>query len=65
VTLKIYDNIGREISNLVSEKLGMGTYEVSWDGSSYPSGVYFYTLETKNLSTGKVFKEAKKMLIVK
>ena len=46
VKLIIYDVLGREITTLVDEKLNAGRYDVNWDGSSYPSGVYFYRLVT-------------------
>jgi len=59
VTLKIYDALGREIATLINEKLAPGTYEVEWNGSNYPSGVYFYRLITDN------FSETKKMLMIK
>ena len=36
-----------------------GTYEVEWNGTNYPSGVYFYKL----ISDG--FKETKKMVLIK
>ncbi|MBZ0203382.1 MAG: T9SS type A sorting domain-containing protein [Ignavibacteria bacterium] len=57
--LKIYDAIGREISALVNEELNPGTYEVSWDASNYPSGVYFYRLRSGN------FTQTKKMVVIK
>jgi photosystem II stability/assembly factor-like uncharacterized protein len=59
VKLIIYDALGREIATLVNEKLSAGSYESEWNASSYPSGVYFYTLFTKNYS------ESKKMLLIK
>jgi hypothetical protein len=59
VSLKIYNILGKEIETLVSERQSPGTYEVSWDGSNYPSGVYYYSLQTEN------FKEIKKMLMIK
>ena len=40
----IYDILGREIAVLVNEQLNPGTYEAEWDGSNYPSSVYFYKL---------------------
>ena len=42
VTLKIYDVLGEEITTLVHEKLGAGSYTVRWKASNYSSGVYFY-----------------------
>jgi hypothetical protein len=59
VVLKIYDVLGRETAVLVNEGLEPGTYEVEWDGSNYPSGVYFYKLITDD------FTETKKMVLLK
>ena len=47
--LIVYDALGREVAALVNEKLSAGSYETSWDGSGYPSGVYFYRLETSEI----------------
>jgi hypothetical protein len=57
--LIIYDVLGNEVGVLVNEKLGAGSYEVSFDGSNLANGVYFY-----KLSSGK-FTETKKMLLIK
>ena len=59
VKLIIYDALGREVTTLVNEKLTAGSYETSWDGSSFPSGVYFYKLETDN------FTNTRKMVLIK
>jgi hypothetical protein len=59
VSLNIFDALGREISTLVNEQLNSGTYEVEWDASSYPSGVYFYKLNTGS------YTETKKMVLIK
>ena len=53
VKLIVYDILGKEITTLVNEKLSAGSYEVSWDGSGYPSGVYFYKLITDEFSSVK------------
>jgi hypothetical protein len=57
--LNVYDILGKEVATLVNEKQSPGTYEVTWDASQYPSGVYFYKLETGD------FSEVKKMVIIK
>jgi len=55
VLLKIYDILGKEIASLVNEELKPGTYEIQWDASGYPSGVYFYSLIfNKAVHTGKM-----------
>jgi hypothetical protein len=59
VKLNIYDALGREVATLVNEQLNPGTYEVEWNAGNYPSGTYFYKLQTGS------FSETKKMLIVK
>jgi hypothetical protein len=59
VSLKIHDILGREVAVLVNEQLRPGSYEVDWDASAFPSGVYFYTI------TSGSFKESKKMVLLK
>ncbi len=59
ITLKVYNILGKEIAALVNTKQLPGTYEVNWDASEYPGGVYFYTLESQN------FKETKRMVLLK
>ncbi len=59
VKLKIYDMLGREVAELVNDKLNPGTYEYEWNGVNLPSGVYFYKLESEN------FIETKRMVLVK
>lgn len=59
VNITIYDAIGREISNIVDERLNAGKYSVDWNAANYPSGVYFYRLQTDN------FSETKKMILLK
>jgi len=59
VKLVIYDILGREVKTLFNRKLKQGTYEVSWNGTNYPSGVYFYSLTTGD------FIKTKKMLLIK
>ena len=59
ITLKVYNILGKEIATLVNEKLQAGMYEVKFEGTNLPSGVYYYRVETKNYS------ETKKMLLIK
>ncbi len=53
VTLKVYDVLGREVATLVDEVQKMGSYEVEFDGSRLPSGVYFYRLQAGTYSRTK------------
>jgi photosystem II stability/assembly factor-like uncharacterized protein len=59
ISLKIFDITGREIQTLVNEKLNPGTYEVTFDGSNYASGVFFYQLRSGD------FIETKKLILLK
>jgi hypothetical protein len=59
VTLKVFDILGKEIATLVNEQLSSGTYEVTFDGSNLPSGIYFYQLKTEK------FSETKKLILLK
>jgi len=59
VQIKVYDILGKEIETLVNEKQSPGTYEVTWDASAFPSGVYFYRLEAGD------FKQTNKMILIK
>jgi photosystem II stability/assembly factor-like uncharacterized protein len=59
VKLTVFDLLGREVTSLVKEELKPGTYEVDWNASNYPSGVYFYKLTSGN------FTETKKMILIK
>ncbi len=67
VRLIIYDILGRETAVLVNEWLHPGTYEVEWDASNFPSGVYFYKLLTTDASAplSIKFTETRKMVLVK
>ena len=43
-SLRIYDITGRLVETLIDEQLKPGEYEINWNGSSHPSGVYFVCL---------------------
>lgn len=59
IVLKVFNILGRDIATLVNEVLTPGMYEVQWNSSNFPSGVYFYKL------TAGDFSEAKRMLLIK
>ena len=59
VSLKVYDILGNEITTLVNEEKPSGNYEVEFNASSLPSGVYFYRLKSGS------FVETKKMIVLK
>jgi len=59
VKLSIYDLSGKEISTLVNEVQQAGSYSVTFNGSGFSSGVYYYKLASDN------FSETKKMILAK
>jgi hypothetical protein len=59
VTLAVYDVLGHQIRQLVSGTKPAGTYEVSFDATGLPSGVYFYRLRAGD------FVETKRMVVVR
>jgi hypothetical protein len=59
VKLAVYDITGKEVSNIIDAELRQGSYEMKWDASAYPSGVYFYRLVSGGYS------ETKKMILLK
>lgn len=64
VTLKIYDELGREVKTLIDQYQSKGKYDINFNASQLASGIYFYQL---NASTGSAqnFISTKKMLLLK
>jgi len=60
VTVKVYNAIGEEVARLVNnEYKEPGSYSVTFDGSNFGSGIYFYSIDAGQ------FKETKKMVLIK
>ncbi|GBD86988.1 hypothetical protein BMS3Abin03_00913 [bacterium BMS3Abin03] len=59
VELKIFDMLGNEVATLVDGEKPAGRYEIKFDGSSLPSGVYFYQIKAGT------FVNTKKMVLAK
>jgi 3',5'-cyclic AMP phosphodiesterase CpdA len=59
VKLTVFDALGREVESLVNEKQSAGTYEVTFSGMNYPSGVYFYRLQSGD------YTDTKRLLLLK
>jgi len=59
VSMKVYDVLGTEIAVLVNEEKPAGSYEVEYNASSLPSGVYFYQLRAGS------FVQTMKMILMK
>ena len=59
VRLIVYNSIGQEIDTLVDGEYAPNTYEVDFNASTLPSGLYFYRVQADN------FVSVKKMLLLK
>jgi hypothetical protein len=59
ITLKVYDVLGNEIKTLVNKEKPVGSYNIEFDATSLPSGIYFYQLQAGS------FVETKKMVLLK
>lgn len=53
VKLSVYDLNGKELEVLVNENLQSGSYEVNWNASGFPSGIYFYRINSEKFSVTK------------
>ena len=59
VIIKVYDVLEKIVATLINEEKMPGNYNVEFDGSDLPSGVYFYQLDAGD------FVATKKLLLLK
>jgi hypothetical protein len=59
VTLTIYDILGKEVARLVNGYKNAGNYNINFDASNLPTGIYFYQLKVND------FVSLKKMILIK
>jgi hypothetical protein len=59
VSLKIYDLLGKEVSQLVNEVKTPGVYSIDFNALNLSSGAYFYKLEAGE------FSDIKRMMLIK
>jgi hypothetical protein len=62
--IRIFDISGKEAAALVNEYLNPGIYQIEYNGTNFPSGIYFYQLIISNERL-TIYKETKRMVIVK
>jgi hypothetical protein len=60
VDLSIYNILGQKMLTLVKEQQGPGNYSMQWNAYGYPSGIYYYRLETS-----RGFVQTRKLLLLK
>jgi len=59
VKLSVYNLVGEEVKLLISGQVDAGFYEIEFDATSLPSGIYFYKLQAGN------YVETKKMVLLR
>jgi len=59
VKLQVFNILGNEVATLINREMQPGSYEVNFDASNLPSGIYFYTLNSAK------FTQTKKMILLK
>lgn len=59
VQIKVFDLLGQEIITLVNEEKIAGNYEVNFNASNLPSGVYLYRIQSGS------FMQTRKMILLK
>ena len=50
VSLSIYNALGQRVTQLVNKSQSPGRYNVQWDASVAPTGIYYYRLEVGDVS---------------
>jgi hypothetical protein len=53
IKLTIYNILGQQVELLVDGFRNAGTYEVNWNASNLPSGIYIYTIQSENIHITK------------
>lgn len=59
VLLHVYDVLGQEVATLVNETMQPGAYEITWNATNSPSGIYLYRLQAGTLNA------TRKMILAK
>ncbi|MBK7259334.1 MAG: T9SS type A sorting domain-containing protein [Ignavibacteriae bacterium] len=68
VRLLVFNPLGQEVATLVNEQEPAGSYQVKFNASTVPSGMYFYRLEAVPLSTGEArssFVQTRRLVVLR
>lgn len=59
VCLEIFNILGQKVQTVLDAGMNAGHYNINWDASSQPSGVYFYRLNADG------YHETKRVILLK
>ncbi len=65
VVLRVFDVTGKQVSEILKGLNDPGKYTVAFDAAKLASGVYFYELSAASADNGNIFKDVKKMVVIK
>ncbi|HKB87064.1 MAG TPA: T9SS type A sorting domain-containing protein, partial [Ignavibacteriaceae bacterium] len=65
VSLIVYNSLGETVSSLVNSVQSSGNYQVTWNAQDFASGIYVYTLEVADMQNHNLFKDSRKIVLVK
>ncbi|MDP2304094.1 MAG: T9SS type A sorting domain-containing protein [Ignavibacteria bacterium] len=65
VKLSIINTLGEVIETIVNSVQDKGTHIINWNSKKNTSGIFFYRLEAKSLTTNLVYNATKKMIVLK
>lgn len=64
INISIFNMIGQKVFEAVNNVYSAGIHEYNFNGRNLTSGIYIYSI-TASSSNGNVFKESKKMMLIK
>ena len=65
VKIIVYNTLGQIVKELSNGTQGVGDYYIHFNGIDLPSGVYFYTINAVSENGKDIFRDTKKMLLMK
>jgi len=65
VRIAIYNSLGQYVKELANENQNFGNHELTFNGTGFSSGAYFYSIQASSPDGNQNFKEYKKMTLIK
>jgi len=65
VRITVYNQIGKKIKELVNEKEALGNFELTFDASDLPNGIYFYSISAISSDMKHSYSDIKKMVLAR